>query len=1061
VRQAGGGPAPLSFPQERLFILDRMMPGVSAYNVPHLVRVGATLDEAALQRAFDAVVARHEILRTTIKLVDGAPVQEVAPEARVELTVSDLRDAPAESREAEAMALLGELARRPFDLAHDVLLRAGLVHVAADEDLLLVVSHHMGSDHASSGILFAELEAVYSGTEELPELPIQYADFALAQRERVSGPHLEELLAYWTEQLAGVPERLDLPADRPRPAMQSFRGATYRTTIAPELASSLRTLARANGVSLFMTLLAAFETVLHRYTGADDFVVGTPISGRHEENTQQLIGYLSNTLALRSDVSGDPAFTELLARVKVTTLAGQAYQELPFEKLVEVLNPERALSHTPLFQVLLTFDIAPSTPPTLGGRPLEELPVPGWEWSRFDFSLGLSERPDGSLSATYEYATDLFDEATVVRFSSHLETLLQGVVQDPARRLSELPLLTEDERRELAGWNATAQEFPRRCLHELVAEQAERRPDALAVVADAERITYGELDRRANQLAHELQALGVEPRALVGICLERGVDLVVSLLGVLKAGAAYVPVDPTYPADRQAFIFADAEVGVLLTQESLLGGIDAGAATVLCLDRDRDRIADRSDTAPAVEVDAEQLAYVIYTSGSTGRPKGVEITHRSVANLMAYMREQPGLGEDDVLVNLTTPAFDLSVPDWYLPLTTGARLVIVPREVTLDGIELAGALARAGATFVQATPTMWQLLVDAGWPGSNRLKVVCGGEALPRTLANDLVARAAELWHMYGPTETTVWSSILRLEAGEGPPPLGGPIANTTFHIVDGNGEQVPTSVPGELLIGGAGLARAYHEQPDLTAEKFVSDRFGSSERLYRTGDLVRRRADGTLEFLGRIDHQVKLRGYRIELGEIEEVLAQHENVRTAVAIVREDVPGDRRLVAYVVPSGGETPSVEDLRALAKAKLPPFMVPSAIVTLDELPATPNRKLDRTTLPAPDGARPELQRPYAPPSGPVEELLASIWRELLTVDQAGIDDDFFDLGGHSLLAVAMLSRVQDEFGIELPLGAVFARPTIRELAESVTAALLGEASEDELAELIGEPEASEL
>jgi amino acid adenylation domain-containing protein len=1061
VRHADRGPAPLSFPQERLFILDRMMPGVSAYNVPHLVRVGATLDEDALQRAFDAVVARHEILRTTIKLVDGAPVQEIAPEARVELTVTDLRDAPADTREAEALALLGDLARRPFDLAQDVLLRAGLVHVAPDEDLLLVVSHHMGSDHASSGILFAELEALYSGTQELQELPIQYADFATAQRERVSGPHLEELLAYWTEQLAGVPERLDLPADRPRPATQSFRGATHRATIAPDLADGLRALARANGVSLFMVLLAAFETILHRYTGADDFVVGAPISGRHEETTQHLIGYLSNTLALRSDVAGDPAFTELLARVKATSLAGQVYQDLPFEKLVEVLNPERALSHTPLFQVLLAFDIAPSTPPTLAGRPLEELPVPGWEWARFDFSLGLTERPDGSLSATYEYATDLFDEATVVRFSGHLATLLHGVVQDPARRLSELPLLTDAERQELAAWNATERDFPRRCLHQLVAEQAERRPDALAVVADPDRITYGELDRRANRLAHELQALGVERGALVGICLERGIDLVVSLLGVLKAGAAYVPVDPTYPTDRQAYIFADAQVRVLLTQESLLGGIDAGDATVVCVDRDGSRIAERSDAAPAVEADPEQLAYVIYTSGSTGRPKGVEITHRSVANLMAYMREQPGLSEDDVLVNLTTPAFDLSVPDWYLPLTTGARLVIVPREVTLDGIELAGALARAGATFVQATPTMWQLLVDAGWPGSNRLKVVCGGEALPRTLANDLVARAAELWHMYGPTETTVWSSILRLEAGDGTPPLGGPIANTTFHLVDGNGEEVPIGVPGELLIGGAGLARAYHGQPELTAEKFVADRFGSSERLYRTGDLVRLRANGTLEFLGRIDHQVKLRGYRIELGEIEEVLAQHEDVRTAVAIVREDVPGDRRLVAYVVPSGSAAPSVEDLRALAKAKLPPFMVPSAIVTLDELPATPNRKLDRTTLPAPDGARPELERPYSAPNGPVEELLASIWRELLTVDRVGIDDDFFDLGGHSLLAVAMLSRVQDEFGVELPLGVAFARPTVRELAESVTAALLGEATEDELAELIGEPEASEL
>ncbi|HWJ51151.1 MAG TPA: amino acid adenylation domain-containing protein, partial [Solirubrobacteraceae bacterium] len=973
-----------------------------------------------------------------------------------------------QERDAEVDRLLGALAIEPFDLSSDVLLRAALVHLAPDEDLLLIVLHHIGSDHVSSAILFKELDELYgalsSGSApQLAELPIQYADFARWQREQLNGSQLTELLEYWSERLAGAPERLDVPSDRPRPSVQSYRGKLREFTIGRELAQPLRELARRNGVSTFTVLLAVFKTLMHRYSGAEDLVVGVPASGRHHEETASLLGFFSNTLAMRTDLSGDPPFEELLQRVKTTTLEAQIHQELPFERLVEALNPQRSQSHSPIFQVLFGYDVAPVQPPTLAGSELEQLPIPGWQWSRFDLSIIARELPDGSLRAQLEYATDLFDAATIERTIGHFTTLLSAVCRDPAQRLSRLALLTDEERHTmLVDWNATRRPYDRRCLHELIAEQAARSPDALAVVSEHDRLTYGQLDARSNQLAHELIEAGVERGSLVGMCLERSVDLLVSMLAVLKAGAAYVPIDPTYPPQRQEFMLADAEAPVLITQSRFLGAVDPRGARVVCVDRDRAQIETRPTEPVGIEVDPEQRAYVIYTSGSTGRPKGVEVTHRSVANLIVHMRERPGLSERDVVANLTTPAFDLSVPDWYLPLTTGARLVIVPREATLDGVELADWLARSGATFVQATPTTWQVLIDASWTGSAALKIVCGGEALPRALAEELQSRCASLWHMYGPTETTVWSSIMELEPGEGPIPLGGPIANTRFYVLDANRQPVPIGIPGELLIGGDGLALGYRNRPELTAEKFVGDPFsmGARAHLYRTGDLVRRRESGTLEFLGRIDQQVKLRGFRIELGEIEAVLDSHHDVSGAVAVVREDSPGDQRLVAYVVSAVERTVDSEQLRRLCKTRLPPFMVPSAFVSLDAFPVTANGKLDRSALPAPDGSRPDLERTYAAPETPVEQSLASIWSEILGVERIGLDDDFFDLGGHSLLAVKMLSRVQESFDLNLLLHNVFEHSTVRELAAVITAELFGATDEDELSALLAEVEASE-
>jgi len=1066
-RRTGDGPSPLSSPQERLFLLDQIMPGRSAYNVPTLVRVATTLDEKLLRTALNTIAARHEILRTGIRLIDGAPVQEVRPTAGVPFELADLRSLPQPQRAATAERVLGELASRTFDLAGDVKLRAGLVHVDDEEDLLLIVFHHVASDHVSSALLFNELDLIYTalrdgGEPSLPELPVQYADYACWQREQLSGGHLDELLGYWTDQLASAPERLQLPTDRPRPSVQSYRGELCEFVLSMRETAPLRELARAQGASLFMVLLAAFKALIHRYTGVEDVVVGAPVSGREHEEIAALLGFFSNTLALRSDLSGDPTFADLLARVKVTTMEARAHQDLPFERVVEALNPRRSQSHTPIFQVLFGFDVD-AAPRTLAGCPLEQLPVPGWQWSRFDFSMVAREREDGSLRAQVEYAIDLFDPSTIERLIDHYRTVLAAVASDPEQRLSELPLLTAAERKlMLLDWNATATPYDRRCLHEQFAKQAARRPDAVAVTDAHEQIAYGALERRSRQLARELVELGVGPGRLVAICLERSVDLLVAMLGVLRTGAAYVPIEPTYPPQRQELILADADAALLITQERHLGSIDPRGKTVLCIDRERARLDAHPDEPLDVSVDQDALAYVIYTSGSTGRPKGVEISHRSVANLLAHMRERPGIAADDVLANITTPAFDLSVPDWYLPLCSGARLAIVPREATLDGVELADWLARTGTTIMQATPTTWQMLIDAGWKGGERLKIVCGGEALPRDLAEQLLQRGCSLWHMYGPTETTVWSSVIKLapgESDESSPRLGGPIANTTFYVMDSDRRPVPIGVPGELYIGGEGLACGYHGRADLTAEKFVGDPFAldGAGRLYRTGDLMRWRDDGTLEFMGRIDQQVKLRGFRIELEEIEVVLRNDPAVAAAVAVVREDSPADQRLVAYVVAAEGHALDKEQLRRLLRSSLPPFMVPSTLVTLERLPVTPNGKLDRAALPAPDGARPQLERPYVPPQSPVEEKLESIWRDVLGIERVGIDDDFFHLGGHSMLAVRMIARVRDALDVELSLTQAFEQPTIRELAGSVAAQLLSDVDGAELEEMLAELE----
>jgi amino acid adenylation domain-containing protein len=1023
---------PLSFAQERLWLLEQLGAAGAAYTIAAGVRLEGGLDVVALDRAFCELVKRHETLRTRFTAVEGTPVQVIEPGRLLRLEVGDLSGLAEDERLAAVRRRSGEMAREPFDLEHGPLFRASLFKLSAEEHVVVVVMHHIISDGWSLGVLIREVGALYGalvagGRSPLAELSVQYADYTLWQREWLQGEVLEQQVAYWKERLAGAPAALDLPTDRMRPAVQSFRGTGYGFTLSPEIADALARLARSEGATLFMVLLAALQTTLSRWSGQDDIVVGTPIAGRTHRQTEGLIGFFVNMLALRTDLSGDPSFRELLRRVKEVTLEAYAHQDLPFEKLVEVLRPVRDLSRQPIFQVLLA----------LQNVPQERLELPGLRLSRvggehvtarFDLSLYVQETEQG-LRGHFEYATELFDGSTIERLAGHFERLLGGVMAAPDCRLSELGLLSDAERLLTAEWNATAAAYPQdKCVHELIAEQAARKPEAVAVVYEDRQLSYTELERRSNQLAHYLKSLGVGPEVIVGLCVERSLEMVVGLLGILKAGGAYLPLDASYPRERLAYMLEDAGVAVLVTQAGLAAALPAHDAVVR-LDADWPIIANEPTQALAGGVGSNNLAYVIYTSGSTGKPKGVMVGHGAVVNFLCSMAAWPGLGIFDVLASVTPLSFDIAGLEIYLPLVTGARLVVIPRSVALDGRCLHQQLEAVAASVMQATPASWRLLGEAGWRGKG-LKVLCGGEALPADLARVLPAGGGEVWNLYGPTETTIWSTAGRV-VRDRPVTIGRPIRNTQAHVLDRWLQPVPIGVAGELSIGGHGLARGYLDRAGATAERFIPDPFGDGERLYRTGDLARWRSEGELECLGRIDHQIKVRGHRIEPGEIEAVLTEHSSVRQAVIVAGEE----HRLVAYVVGADeARPPDPGVLRTHVKQSLPEHMVPSAFVTLAALPLTANGKVDRRALPAPNG-RPETAA-YVAPRTPTEEVLAGIWGEVLKVERVGVADNFFELGGHSLLATRVMARMREAFGLELPLRGLFESQSITDFADRI-------------------------
>ncbi|HEX8319750.1 amino acid adenylation domain-containing protein [Longimicrobium sp.] len=1060
--------APTSFAQERLWFIDRLEPGSTTYNRPVAWRLAGALDEAALERALAEVVRRHEALRTTFAEVDGSPVQVIPPFGGFALPVEDLSGLGEADRETAARRRAGEEARRAFDLAAGPLFRAVLLRLDAEDHLLLVSMHHIVSDGWSMGVLLRELSALYEAYRDgrespLPKLPVQYADYAVWQREQLAGEALDRQLSYWRERLAGAPELLELPTDHPRPPVQTYRGASVPVELSPELLERLQALGRSEGATLYMVALAAFQVLLGRYAGSEDVVVGSPIAGRTRGEVEALIGFFVNTLVLRTDLSGDPSFREVLRRVREVTLGAYAHQDLPFEKLVVELQPERSLSHSPIFQVMFALQNAVGGGGG-GGGGLAGLKMSGagtaMEAANFDLSLELAATPRG-LRGGLSYSTDLFERGTIERMIGHLARVLEQVAADADVRLSRLDLLGDAERAQvLDAWNRTEAEVPAdRCIHELFEARVERTPGADALVFEDETLSYAALNARANRLAHHLRGHGVGPEVRVGVLMERGVEMVVSLLAVLKAGGAYVPLDPGLPAERLAYMLEDSGVAVVLTQERLRGILPASDVPALDVDAAWDSVARESAENPAPVVTPSNVAYVIYTSGSTGRPKGVMNQHRGVVNRLVWMQAHFRLGADDVVLQKTPFGFDVSVWEFFWPLQQGARLVMARPDGHRDPAYLRDVIEREGVTALHFVPSMLQVFVEAvedGRCGSLR-HVVCSGEALPPALVRrfyDRFAGPVELTNLYGPTEAAVDVSCWTCprEDAAGVVPIGRPVWNTALYVLDAALEPVPVGVPGELYIGGVQVARGYQGRAAMTAERFVPDPFSAEggARLYRTGDRARWRMDGAIEYLGRLDFQVKVRGFRIELGEVEARLVEHATVREAVVLVRDDAQGEKRLVAYV--AGDETAGAEVLRAHLLERLPEYMVPAAYVRLDALPLTPNGKVDRRALPAPEGDA-FSTRGYEAPAGGTEEALAEIWAGLLGVERVGRHDDFFQLGGNSLLATRLVFRVKREMDVELSVRDVFEKPELSLLAQHLLDAQLAEFDPNEIEELL--------
>lgn len=1050
-RRSQQSPAPVSFAQQRLWFLNQLEGDQSSYNEPKALHIKGSLDVAALQQSLNEIVRRHEVLRTTFDVIDGQPVQVIAPSLKLTIPVIDLQNLPSDEKEAEVRRLAIASSKQPFDLAQDPLLRVSLLQLDAAEYVLLLTVHHIVYDQWTKGILIQELAVLYKAFSQgqpspLPELPIQYADFAVWQRQWLHGKDLDAQLSYWKQQLQNAPAVLNLPTDHPRPAVWSNRGATQYRVMPKSLTEALQALSQQEEATLFTILLAALNTLLYRYTGQEDILVGSTISGRNRAELEGLIGFFVNTQVMRSHLSGNPSFRTLLRRVREVVLKAYAHQDVPFEKLVDELKLERDLGRNPLFQVAFVLQNATNQSLELPGLTLSSLEIHTGT-AKFDLTLYMEDSEQG-LIAALEYSTELFNAATIGRMLEHFQTLLEGIVADPDRSLSDLPLLTESERQQLlVEWNDTQTDYPHdRCIHELFEAQVELTPDAVAVVFEDQQLTYKELNARANQLAHYLQQLGVGPEVLVGICMERSLEMVVGLLGILKAGGAYVPLDPAYPQERLTLMLSDSQVSVLLTQQALVDVLPDTRAHVVCLDTGWETIARKSEENPNSGVTAENLAYVIYTSGSTGKPKGVQIAHQSLTNFLTAMSQQLGLTNQDILLSVTTISFDIAALELYLPLILGVQLVLTRRAEATDGTQLLEKLVKSGATVMQATPATWRLLLAAGWEGTKHLKILCGGEALPKALANQLLEKGGCLWNLYGPTETTIWSAMCQVEANHRvvgsqntPESIGRPIANTQIYILDRHLQPVPIGVPGELHIGGDGLARGYLNRPELTAEKFIHNPFSNKPgaRLYKTGDLARYLPNGAIEFLGRIDHQVKVRGFRIELGEIEAVLNQHPAVQASVVVVWDDESGDCRLVAYGVPHPEQDITVEQVRGFLKQKLPDYMVPSAFVLLDALPLTPNGKVDRRALPPlPERLRPELSMGYVMPRTEMEQAVTDIWQDILDIEQVGVYDNFFDLGGHSLLATQLISRYRQAFQVELSLNLVFESPTVADQALAI-------------------------
>ncbi|RCJ32144.1 non-ribosomal peptide synthetase [Nostoc punctiforme NIES-2108] len=1030
---------PLSYAQQRLWFLDQLEPNSAIYNIPLALRLVGNLNRAALEQSFQEIIDRHEALRTNFITVDGKPSQIIQAQINWTVSVVECEHLPPSEQEIATQQLAQQQAIQPFDLAEGALIRATLIVLSKTEHILLLCMHHIVSDAWSLGVFIQELAALYNAYSQgepspLTPLPIQYADFGIWQREWLQGEVLQNQISYWQQQLKDAPALLSLPTDRPRPAVQTFAGAIQEFALSVELSNQLTQLSQKQGVTLFMTLLAAFDTLLYRYTGQLDILVGSAIANREHSEIEGLIGFFVNTLVLRTDLSGNPSFSELLSRVRQIALGAYSHQELPFEMLVEALQPKRDLSHPPLFQVMFVLQNAPMSGVELAGLTISSLP-PQSTIAKFDLTLSMHNSSAG-LVGIWEYNTDLFDASTIERMSGHFVTLLSSIVANPEERISQLPLLSQTEQQQLlVEWNDTQADYPvDKCIHQLFEEQSVSTPDAVAVVFENQQLTYHQLNCRANYLAHYLQSLGIKPDTLVAICVERSIEMVVGLLGILKAGGAYVPLDPEYPTERLAFMLEDAQVSILLTQQRLIDRLPEHQAKLICLDEAWEQIAQNNQDNPTSEVKAFHLANLIYTSGSTGKPKGVMVEHKGLCNLAQAQIQTFGLTSDSRVLQFASFSFDASISEILMALGSGATLYLGTKDSLLPGKPLIEQLSNHCITHITLPPSALAVMPESEL--SALQTIIVAGEASSSELIRQWSA-GRNFFNAYGPTEASVCATIAKCTDDDDKISIGKAIANVQVYILDEYLQPVPIGVPGELHIGGTGLSRGYLNRPELTQEKFIPNPFkGAGEsKLYKTGDLARYLPDGNIEYLGRIDNQVKIRGFRIELGEIEELLNQHSDVQTACVIAREDNPGDKRLVAYVVGQKQDPPTINQLRSFLSSQLPQYMIPHAFVMLESLPLTPNGKVDRRALRAPD-SREGLEISFVAPRSPIEEILTQIWTQALKVDQVGIYDNFFELGGHSLLATQLVSRIRNIFKVELPLREFFARKTVAELAQVI-------------------------
>jgi amino acid adenylation domain-containing protein len=1022
----------LSSPERSLWFFDRLHPQSCVYNIPLTFQLTGSLDIQILEKSFYQIIKRHEILRTAFVEVDGQPSKVIAEDLNFELLVVDLTDVTENEKKTKADRLAEAEARQPFDLESESLIRAKLLCLQADKFWLLITFHHIIFDGWSIDLLFNELTTTYESLSRnspspLLDVAIQYVDYAHWQQQWLQSEEYSQQIDYWRQQLANIPPLIELPSDRPRPSIQSYRGDRYTLNLSENLSKALKVFSRQEGVTLFMTLLTAFKTLLYRYSDRTDIIVGSPFANRNLRDTENSIGFFVNTLVLRTQIDANLSFRELLNLVRQVVSGASAHGNLPFEKLVEELQPERDLSYNPLFQVMFAFQERLNTNKCETGLTWNYLGESNRHSSMFDLTLDLEEISTG-IKGHLEYNSDLFDRDTIARMAGHFQILLEAIVTNCQEPIATLQLLTPAEKQQiLIDWNNTQIDYPHdKCIHQLFEEQVERTPDAIAVVFEGQQLTYSELNSRANRLAHYLQTLAVKPEVLVGICVDRSLEMVVGLLGILKAGGAYVPLDPAYPQERLAYMLEDSQVSVLLTKEKLVAQLLSHQAQIICLDREEE-IDRYSIDNPQSTIEPNNLAYLIYTSGSTGKPKGVLLAHRGLVNLAQAQGKAFQILPNSRVLQFASLCFDASISEIVMTLIFGASLYLASPEDLLPGNNLTRLLDRSAITHVTLPPSALSVMQPEE---VTKLKVLivageaCSGELVAKWSKNRLFFNA------YGPTESTVCATVHLCQTSSQSPPIGKAIDNTQLYILDERLQPVPIGIPGELHIAGVGLARGYLNRPDLTASKFIAAPFSAREnRLYKTGDLARYLPNGTIEYLGRIDRQVKIRGFRIELGEVESLLIQHPQIREAVVIAREDIPGDKRLVAYLC-FRRESTEIGELRSYLQENLPNYMIPSNFVFLEAMPLTSNGKIDHRALPKPDISRlVELIEPQ----NDVERQLLAIWQEVLNIDSLGIRDNFFELGGHSLLAVKLFKAIESEFGQNLPLAILFEAPTIEQLA----------------------------